>query len=274
MLEIRNISVEIARKRLLDDVSLDMQPGEVVALLGPNGSGKSMLISTITGEQTWLSGSVRFHGKPIDAWQPKLLARHLAVLPQQSVLSFPFTGREVIDLARIPHNTGQEINSAIVDEVLAKLDAQELSKKLYPNLSGGEQQRIQLARVLTQIWLPTQMPRLLILDEPSSYFDLAHQILLLKLVREQVGKDFSVLIVLHDINMALSCADRVGLLKDGRLHTVGITKSVLTEENLLSVFGVECAFMADPHTGQKIVALRHDQESIIEKEIMVQGNAL
>ena len=269
MLEIRNIAVEIAGKRLLHAVSLDVQSGEVVALLGPNGSGKSMLISTITGEQTTLSGSVQFHGNTIDAWQPQSLARHLAVLPQQSVLSFPFTGREVIELARIPHNTGRQIDAAIVDEVLGKLDAQGLSEKLYPTLSGGEQQRIQLARVLAQVWQPTRLPRLLILDEPSSYFDLAHQILLLKLVRGLVGKDLSVLIVLHDINMAVSCADRVALLKAGRLYTVGDTNSVITEENLLSVFGVECAFVTDPRTGQKIVALRHDHESINEKEMTV-----
>jgi iron complex transport system ATP-binding protein len=260
MLEIKNISVEIAGKRLLDDVSLDIQPGEVVALLGPNGSGKSMLISTITGEQTSLSGSVKFHGNTINTWQPQLLAKHMAVLPQQSVLSFPFTGREVADLARIPHNTGREIDTAIVDEVLEELDAQDLSKKLYPNLSGGEQQRIQLARVLAQVWQSAELPRLLILDEPSSYFDLAHQVLLLGLVRKLVGKDFSVLIVLHDINMAMSCANRVALLKAGRVLTIGDTKSVITEVNLLSVFGVECALVNNPHTDQQFVVLDHAAE--------------
>ena len=257
MLEIRNISVEIAGKRLLDDVSLDIQRGEIFALLGPNGSGKSMLISTITGEQTPQSGSVRFHGNAISKWHPQSLARHLAVLPQQSLLSFPFTGREVADLSRIPHNTGREIDAAIVDEVLNELDAQGLSKKLYPNLSGGEQQRIQLARVLSQVWQAAKLPRLLILDEPSSYFDLAHQRLLLELLLKLVGNDFSVLVVLHDINMAMSCADRVVLLKAGRVHAFADTQSVITKENLLSVFRVKCDFLSNPDSKQEFVAL-HD----------------
>ncbi|MBT5330911.1 MAG: ATP-binding cassette domain-containing protein, partial [Porticoccaceae bacterium] len=200
-------------------------------------------------------GEISFNYKDLSGWNRRDLARNLAVLPQQSVLNFPFTGREVVSLARTPHDTGNQIDTEIVDQVLDYLDANYLADRLYPRLSGGEQQRIQLARVLAQIWDKADQPRLLLLDEPSSYFDLAHQQMLIELVHQLAQRNIAVLIVLHDINMAMACSDRIAVLSCGRLKAFGKTDEVITPELLKSVFSVEARFVIDPETGERFMTM-------------------
>ena len=165
-------------------------------------------------------------------------------------------------LGRTPHQSGQKIDNEIVDQVLDYLDAQYLAERLYPRLSGGEQQRIQLARVLAQIWQAedqeqtNDQPRLLLLDEPSSYFDLAHQQMLVRLVRKIAASNIGVLIVLHDINMALACADRVAVMSCGQIAAYGKVQDVITPDLIRRVFSVEASFIQDPNTGQQLVNLR------------------
>lgn len=260
MLSISNATVVIEGTTLLDEVCLDVAAGEIVALVGPNGAGKSTLVKTVAGEQTLRAGEIAFNGQPMSGWKSEMRARHMAVLPQKSVLDFPFTGREVVSLSRTPHNTGQRLDREIVDEVLGYLDATHLADRLYPRLSGGEQQRIQLARVLAQIWRPedAENPRLLVLDEPSSSFDLAHQQLLIALARKLAERGVGVLIVLHDLNMALSCADRIAVLCCGQMRAFGAPNNVLNESLLRDVFGVTARFLTDPQSGQRFVGLLNE----------------
>lgn len=255
VLQARNITQKIEGVELLSDITLDIQPGEVVALIGPNGSGKTTLLKTLSGEQQPGNGSVRFHNQCLQDWSKKELAQHMAVLPQKSVLNFPFTSSEVVALSRTPHDSGKEIDAKIVAEVLDYLDAGYLAERLYTNLSGGEQQRVQLARVLAQVWNEVEYPRLLILDEPSSFFDLSHQQMLVDLVRGLAKKNIAVLVVLHDINLAMSCADRVAVLSCGRLAAFGETEAVITTEMLESVFSVRAKFLFDPETGCRFLSM-------------------
>ena len=267
LLEISAVHAEIDDASLLKDVSLQVNSGEVLALVGPNGSGKTSLLKSITGELKIQSGDIKFAGQELKQWAPTELAKGLAVLPQKSVLNFPFTGREVVMLGRTPHQSGQKIDNEIVDQVLDYLDAQYLAERLYPRLSGGEQQRIQLARVLAQIWQAEDQeqtnaqPKLLLLDEPSSYFDLAHQQMLVRLVRKIAASNIGVLIILHDINMALSCADRVAVMSCGQIAASGKSQEVITTDLIQQVFSVEASFIQDPQSGQQIISLNNAVEA-------------
>lgn len=264
LLNLDSVSVKIEGVTLLDKIDLQIPVGQVTAIVGPNGAGKSTLIKAISGEQKLTSGHIEFDDQNLKSWPAQQLAQQMAVLPQRFLLTFGFTAREVVELARTPHNTGAIEDTAIVDEVLQYLDAKHLADRLYPNLSGGEQQRIQLARVLAQIWQPTDSrletdtPKLLLLDEPSSYFDLAHQQLLVQLVRELAGKGIGIVVVLHDLNMAMSCADSIAVLCCGQLHTFGKADDVLTQKCIEDVFGVNARFIDDEANGHKHIALSYE----------------
>lgn len=256
VLQIDSVGVDIEGVALLDQVSMSVEPGEVIALVGPNGAGKSTLVRAISGEQKLSRGKIAFHGLPMADWPLKELAVHMAFMSQQSVLEFPFTAREVVALGRIPHSTGQLIDSQVVEQVLAYLDVGHLADRVYPSLSGGERQRVQLARVLAQVWTPVEHSRLLVLDEPTSNFDLAHQLLVVKLLREIASQGISILVVIHDLNLAMSCADRIALLCCGQLQAIGRPESVLTRNNIRQSFGVDAGFIQDPVTGQKHLAFK------------------
>lgn len=264
MLRLNSIGVQIGAVRLLDQIDLEVPAGQVMAVVGPNGAGKSTLIKAIAGEQALTNGSISFHDRAIEHWPAQQLARHMAVLPQRSILTFPFTGREVVELSRTPHATGIVEDNTIVDEVLGYLDASHLADRFYTHLSGGEQQRIQLARVLAQIWRPSESSRLLLLDEPSSYFDLAHQQLLVQLVRELSDKNIAILVVLHDLNLAMSCADTIAVLCCGQLHACGPAEQVLDEKCIEQVFGVSARFIVDAATGQRHIGLSYNKPDIQE----------
>ena len=264
MLNLSAVSVNIEGVTLLDHIDLNIGAGQVTAIVGPNGAGKSTLVKAISGEQKLSSGEVRFQNQQLANWEPNELARHMAVLPQRSVLNFSFTAREVVELARTPHNTGIIEDADIVEGVLSYLDAKHLADRLYPNLSGGEQQRIQLARVLAQIWIPSDslpdagQDRLLLLDEPSSYFDLAHQQLLVQLVKELSTKGITIVLVLHDLNMAIRCADNMAVLCCGQLHAFGKADEVLDKQCIEDVFGVKAQFIVDSDSGQKHIGLNYE----------------
>jgi len=274
VLDLNSVSARVEGVTLLDRIKLQIPVGQVTAIVGPNGAGKSTLIKAMSGEQKLSSGNIQFQGKSLKSWPTQELACHLAVLPQRSLLNFGFTAREVVELARTPHATGAIDDANIVDEVLTYLDAEHLADRLYPNLSGGEQQRVQLARVLAQIWPSVnereeknkqkdteQKSRLLLLDEPSSYFDLAHQQLLVQLVRElAVNKGIAIVVVLHDLNMAVSCADTIAVLCCGQLRAFGRADDVLDQKCIEEVFGVNADFVTDSVTGKRHISISYDAQ--------------
>ena len=163
--------------------------------------------------------------------------------------------REVVGLSRIPHDSGAKVDQEIIDQVLSYLDAHYLADRLYTQLSGGEQQRVQLARVLAQIWQPAEKSRLLLLDEPSSSFDLTHQQMLMSTISDFASQNVGILVVLHDLNMAMQCADNVGVLCCGKLEGFGSPSAVLTESLVRKVFNADVSFYTDPTTKQRFIGL-------------------
>ncbi len=254
MLEAQGLSFSIAGFSLLRDIDLRVEPGKVTAIIGPNGAGKTSLLRLLTGEQRPTAGNIALSGRPLGDRSPTQLASVMAVLPQSSRLDFPFTAREVVMMGRIPHATGLVRDTAIVDAALAAVDGSYLDKRFYTHMSGGEKQRVQLARVLAQIWEPvTDHARVLILDEPTSSFDLAHQQLTITNMRSFAAQGVGVLVVIHDLNMAARCADQLLVLSCGRIAAFGSPQQVLTATTIKQVFNVDVSIGINPLTGTPLV---------------------
>lgn len=258
MLEAQGIGVTVDGQHLLEGVSLALHPGEVLALIGPNGAGKSTLLKVLSGEIAPQRGKVAMGGRPLASWSDLERARVRAVLAQDTVLGFPFTALEVALIGRYPVSGGQTTlrDRAIAREALSYLDVGHLAQRLYPTLSGGERQRVQLARVLAQIWEPQAGPRCLLLDEPTSNLDLAHQLQALRITRRfALEQDVAALVVVHDLNLAAQFADRVALLDDGRLVTCGSPREVLTAPRLAECFAVDALVMPHPRHDVPLVVI-------------------
>ena len=248
MIEALRVFGRAGKALVVRDVSLGVAPGEVVALIGPNGAGKSTLLRLFAGEQRPSAGEVRLAGRPLGAWAPRDLAKVRAVLPQQSSLSFAFTALEVVRMGRAPHSGFAERpdDLAVARRALEVVGLEALEGRLYPTLSGGERQRVQLARVIAQIGLGQRKDRYLLLDEPTSSLDLAYQHGTLRIVRRMADEGAGVLVVLHDLNLAAHYADRIGVLSEGRLISLGHPREVLTREVLREVFRVTARILPAP----------------------------
>jgi iron complex transport system ATP-binding protein len=252
MLEIENIRVAYGRHLALDGVSLTVQPGEIVVLIGPNGAGKSTLIRSVSGVLPIQSGSVRILGQDLLSLPVRQRARALAVVPQARSLPPAFTVYESTLLGRTPHLgwLGQAGRSdhALARQALERTQLLDFSSRRVGELSGGEQQRVLLARALAQ-----DTP-VLLLDEPTTHLDLQHQSSLLNLIRNLANeRQLAVLMALHDLNLAGLYADRVALLVSGRLEACGSPHQVLTEQNLASVYHIPVHVMTHPEYGSPLV---------------------
>jgi iron complex transport system ATP-binding protein len=238
------VSVRLGGATLLRGVSAAVRPGELLAVIGPNGAGKSTLLKVLCGDLEPNAGTVTLDGAPLRS-VPKLeQARRRAVLPQESLLSFPFTAFEVALMGRHPHVRGTESahDHAVTRAAMAKTHTARLAERRYPTLSGGEKGRVQLARALAQIWEDEiwegggASNRYLLLDEPTNNLDLAHQHTALSLAQRFAAQGAGVLAVLHDLNLAAQYATRVLLLRAGEVVAYGTPTEVLTETTLQSTF--------------------------------------
>lgn len=224
-------------RSVLDGLDLALRPGELVALLGPNGSGKTTLLRVLAGTIAPSSGTVRLFDRPISEWQRDELARRVAVLPQLTELPDGFRVGEVVAMGRIPHaRSWFGATAGDRDTIAAALrdtDLLDLASRPVTALSGGERQRVLVAMALAQ------EPRLLLLDEPTLHLDLAHQRGLVRLLRRlRASRGLTVLAVLHDLNLAVSFADRAVLLHDGRVIEAGSSRMVIDPVHARRVFGV------------------------------------
>lgn len=238
---------------LVAGIDLDLQAGEMLAIIGPNGAGKTSLLRALSGELAIANGSVLFLNRSLKTLSLRERAKSIAVLPQLSALNFPFTVEEVVALGRSPHATGRDRDGAIIAQALAEVDAVQLRDRLYTHLSGGEKQRVQLARVLAQVWPVDSQPRLLLLDEPLSALDLGHQQLLMRSLRKFCGQGLGVMMAIHDINVASAYADRLIALKDGRCIALGSAESVVSAPVLEELFGVTMQILDRPDSGKPMV---------------------
>ncbi|SDL47744.1 iron complex transport system ATP-binding protein [Catalinimonas alkaloidigena] len=222
----RHISYRRGSRYLLREVSLTLSPGRMLAVVGANGAGKSTLLKVLSGELP-ATGEVRLEAHPLASFSARELALHRAVLPQQGQVHFPYTVREVVHLGRQPHRTARQEDEQVVQQVMALTDTLPFADRHYQSLSGGEQQRVQLARVLAQVYPPQPHPRYILLDEPTASLDLAQQHHVLSRVRQACTHQIGVLAIVHDLNLAAAYADELLLLKAGRVVAYGPTAEVL-----------------------------------------------
>ncbi|MFQ3345628.1 MAG: iron complex transport system ATP-binding protein [Porticoccaceae bacterium] len=251
---VSDISLHLSGFNLLRHISLEVKASKVTAIVGPNGAGKSSLLKVLTGDMSPTKGDVYLNNRLLNQWPLLEKAQMLAVLPQHTLLNFPFTADEVVGLGRIPHQTGIAKDTQIIAEALELVDASYLQRRFYTQMSGGEKQRVQLARVLAQIWQPSRFgEQFLVLDEPTSAFDLSHQKLTLDIVRQLAQKGVGVVMVLHDLNLAARCADNLVVIDSGVIAAQGSPEEVLTEPLIDRVFGVKSIIAEHPITKRPLV---------------------
>lgn len=240
---------------VLSDVSITVEPGKITALVGQNGAGKSTLLKALSGELSPQQGEVTLHDQPIQHWEGQDRARLLSVLPQQHALNFEFAVEEVVALGRYPHDTGRVRDDHIVQEALALCDLSQFSKRSIDDISGGERQRVHLARVLAQIWeAQPEGPCFLLLDEPTTGLDLSHQQALFKAVQQFARREVGILLVVHDLNLAARYADQVVLMHQGRIVVQGKPDHVFQADTLQRYFDLAVTVQRHP---------RHDCPLII-----------
>lgn len=234
MLQAQDIHFCIRNMPIIDKADISLVPGELTVILGPNGAGKSTLFKVLAGDLPCKYGKVAYNGAPINGFSAKSLALVRAVMPQHSSLSFPFKAMEVVELGLL--SIGNTYRNDLIEEVMTETQTLHLKDQFYGDLSGGEKQRVQLARVLTQIWDKKPFPRYLLLDEPTSSMDIALQHHVLSIIHKIKKRNIGVLAILHDLNLAANYADKVVLLKKGRILYQGPVREVMCASNLEEVF--------------------------------------
>lgn len=238
MLEASNIHVKLGKAKVLHGVDISARPGQLTAVIGPNGSGKTTLMRALTGEVR-CSGTASLNGVDIGSAQPWTLATMRGVLPQNAMLAFPFTVHEVVRLGLTSGVAGADADEGdLVARALAAVDLDGFGRRFYQELSGGEQQRVQLARVLCQVWEPLLdgRPRYLFLDEPVSSLDIKHQLQIMRIAAGYAAQGGGVLAIMHDLNLTAAFAQHIVLLSEGRVFARGSPADVLTAPNLERVY--------------------------------------
>jgi iron complex transport system ATP-binding protein len=251
MLRIESLSVSYSSREILHDISLSVQSGEMLALIGPNGAGKSTLIRAASGVIPF-SGQVRTNGDTFHALTPMQRARYIAVVPQAILLPPAFTVWETVLMGRTPHlgflGQTSRADEELARRALERVHADSLAERRVGELSGGESQRVLLARALCQ------STPILLLDEPTAHLDLQYQVSLLELVRKLVREDnLAVLVALHDLNLAARYSDRVALMVAGRITALGSPREVLTPELISQAYCLPVDVVEHPLSGGPLV---------------------
>lgn len=232
-LKVENLSVDLGKEPIVKNCSIYANKGEFVGIIGPNGSGKSTILKTIYGINKEKSGVIYIDGKELSKMKVKDIAKRIGVLGQFNDFSFDIKVKDMVLMGRSPHKGFLESDNKndfnIVNESLKKVEMLEHSERNFLSLSGGEKQRVLLARVLAQD------VKILILDEPTNHLDIKYQIQILNIVKK-LG--ITVLVALHDLNIAAAYCDRLYIMKDGNIKAVGKPKEVLTEEIIKEVYEV------------------------------------
>jgi iron complex transport system ATP-binding protein len=248
ILELERIGFKYGEKRVLQDVTLTVAKGEFFGILGPNGSGKSTLLNLIDGIRLPCEGEIRLKGIPPGTMKRMALARLVAVVPQEASWIFPMTVEEVVLMGRTPHMGRLAFESksdlAVARSAMDATDLLPLASRLMESLSGGERQRVLIARALAQ------EPEVILLDETTSSLDIAHQIRTFDLIRSlSRNGGLTVVSVTHDMNLAALYCDRIALLEEGRLHSLGFPAEVITESHIREVYRVNVVVDHHPLTG-------------------------
>lgn len=249
-----------ARVWTLEGLSFHVEVGEIMGIVGPNGSGKSSLLKILAGQLRSSTGTVRLAGQAMGQLGQQDIARQVAVVPQEYVQVFPFTVAETVLMGRFPHRSsrwwslgvGEETEKDLLcaHQAMSDTDVLSLADRLVSDLSGGERQRVVIARALAQ------EPAILLLDEPTAFLDINHQIEICGLIsRLRCERQLTVVLVSHDLNVASQYCDRVLMLKDGRLSRIGSPDDTIRPDVLRMVYGCDVVVDAHPQTGRPRVTM-------------------
>jgi len=247
VLQVDNLSFAYEKALVLKNIAFSVRRGDFMALIGPNGSGKTTLLKTILGALVPSEGEIWLDGKALSSYPPKERAKKMAYVSQQPLAGFPLTVREMVSLGRYPHEERfhpEAEEGRVVEEALRLTDAQPLSGRKFTALSGGEKQKVLIARALAQT------PYLLLLDEPTVHLDLYFQVQILNSLKTLCSEGKSTVVaVLHDLNLVSLFADKVLLLKSGEPVAFGKVDEVMSVERTRDAFGVEVTVIKDSQTG-------------------------
>ena len=242
-------------RRVLRAIDLDFRPGLRYGILGPNGSGKTTLLDLLAGLHRPSSGFISFHGSPLAHWNVRQRAQKMALVPQEFSMRFGFSVREVVEMGRHPHlgrfDAPKETDHQLVDEVMALLGISELAERPVTDLSGGEKQRVAVARALAQ------SPEVLLLDEATSNLDVFHSLSILEVIaKRSLEQNFTVVAAIHDLSLAAFFCDELIFLKDGAVLCRGPVKQVLVPEIIKEAYGVEAHIQPDTFNGGSHISFR------------------
>lgn len=253
--QLDGVSFETGGRVLLQPLTLSLTAGCMTALIGHNGSGKSTLLKLLARQQAPSCGSLRLHGTTLAEWPLREFARQVAYLPQHPPMGTGMTVRELVALGRYPWHGAlgrlRAADHAAIEQALQLTDTTRFATQLVDHLSGGERQRVWLAMLVAQ------GASCLLLDEPTSALDIAHQVEVLRLLRDLTDSQaLSVVIVMHDINLAARFCDELVALHSGRLLTSGTPDDLMHEDVLESIYGIPMDIVLHPHSGYRLGVAR------------------
>jgi len=255
-MEVKDLSYSYAGSNVLEDICFSVGKGEILGILGPNGGGKTTLLKNLNKNLSPKCGCVLVDGTDIAGLTKKAIASKVAVVPQTNEVNFSFTVREIVEMGRMPFQESFRGNSTsdteIVDRALEQTGLTNMQDRLINTMSGGERQRVIIARAIAQT------PQILLMDEPTLHLDISKQFDSLNLVTKLARENgMTVVIVSHDLAMAARYCDRIIMIHGHRIHAVGKPEEVLTPENMRTVFNVDADLFFDEKTGKNTVIL-HD----------------
>lgn len=253
-MDIRDLSFDYKGKIVLDQIEFSIEKGEMLGILGPNGCGKTTLLGNLNRNLKPKIGCVLVEDKNLEDLKKKDIAKDIAVIPQTNEIRFSFTVREIVAMGRMPFQdsfageSGKDLE--IIQNAMDRVGISDFSERFINTMSGGERQRVIIARALAQT------PKVLLMDEPTLHLDISAQFDVLNLIHDLSRREnLTVVIVSHDLPMVARYCDRVMLIHNHRIHALGRTEEVLTPENMRTVFNVEADLTKDPQTGRNIVTL-------------------
>lgn len=236
-LEIKNVVCGYGAKTIVEDISVNLESGEILCLLGPNGVGKTTFFKTILGFLKLQGGEIILDGENVRNWSKKKFAKAIGYVPQAHTPPFPFSVLDVVVMGRTAHlgafASPSKDDIDIAEEALETLGISFLKERIYTEISGGERQMVLIARALTQ------QPNILVLDEPTSNLDFGNQIRVLEQINRLAKRGLGVIMTSHFPDHAFLCSTKVALLQRNNIFTVGSVDEVVTEENLRAAYGVD-----------------------------------
>lgn len=247
----RGISVGYGRRMILEDLDIEIPEGELTVIVGPNACGKSTLLRALARMLPVASGTVELDGRAIRSFAPKEVARRLGLLPQSPIAPDGLAVDDLVGRGRYPHQgvlrQWSDEDERAVQRALERARVTELSDRMVDELSGGQRQRVWIAMALAQ-----ETP-ILLLDEPTTYLDIAHQVEVLNLARDLQREGYTVVVVLHELNLAFRYATNLVVMQAGSIVEQGAVNDVVTAELIRDVYGLPCQLITDPVSGRPLV---------------------